>query len=475
MIDMGRNPHAQKTLRQVVDMMWLFKANYLHLHLSDDQLFTWPSRAFPKLASARAGWTWEDFVALEAYSQARGVTIIPEIDVPGHSGILRREYPLVFGSSSAELATSAKAQAGVEELITELLSVFEATPFVHIGGDEAGGVPADDQRDFINRLDAFIKSKGRRTIVWEGPPLGEGEHKVHEGVIQMNWHTVAFPAQQMLDAGYEVVNASWDPLYIVDHYPRTMFTAVDVQRCYQWDIQRFAHIDPDIATFLHPQRTKTAHGILGFCMPWWEGREENLAALCAPRLAAVAAAAWNRQGEHNFADFQRRYDATLALLEKIAGVRIPGTPCAEPASQAKNLAFKARVRPSAGAAQPPFGPERLSNGIADKFDHFLGFPTAPEPLEILIELLIPAKIGRVVVYETAVGESYELYEVLVSEDGSSFERVGSSAASTRAEQNFVEHHFPARSVHTIKIITHGCHGLTFPSFSRLCEVMAFAE
>ena len=52
-----------------------------HLHLTDDQLFSWPSRAFPKLSGERAGWTVDDFMALEAYSQARGVTIIPELDV----------------------------------------------------------------------------------------------------------------------------------------------------------------------------------------------------------------------------------------------------------------------------------------------------------------------------------------------------------------------------------------------------------
>jgi len=475
MIDMGRNPHAPATLRQVVDMMWMYKANYLHLHLSDDQLFSWPSQAFPKLYSARAGWTWEDFVALESYAQARGVTLIPEIDVPGHSTILRREYPDVFGVSSADLATSPAAQQGVETLLTELLSVFKATPYVHLGGDEAGGVPADDQRDFINRLNDFLKSKGKRTLVWEGPALGEGKHKVAEDVIQMNWHTVGFPAQEMLNAGYQVVNASWDPLYIVDHYPQTMFTAVDVERCYAWDLQRFAHVDPDIATFLKPHRTRSATGILGFCMPWWEGREENLLPLCLPRLAAVASAAWNRKGENDFEDFQKRQAATLPLLEKMAGIKLPQTPFATAQSQQDNLAFRATVTPSGGAAQPHFGPERLTNGLTDPFDHFLGFPTAPQPLEILIQLAAPANLSRVVVYETASGQSYEIYEVLVSADGKVFTPIGSAQQGSRGEENCISYRFPEQEVRTIKIVTQGCHGLTFPSFSRLCEVMAFAE
>jgi len=475
MIDMGRNPHLPATLRQVVDMMWFYKANYLQLHLTDDQLFSWPSKAFPKLYSQRAGWSWDDFVALEDYSQARGVTIIPELEAPGHSGILRRVYPEVFGKTSTELATRPEAQKGIETLIAELVSVFKATPYVHIGADEAYGVPVNDQRDFINRLNQFINAQGKRTIVWEGPPLGEGKNRVAENVVHMNWRTVSFPAQQMLDAGYEVVNAAWYPLYIVDHYPRTMFTAVDTERCYNWDIQSFAHINHGFPTFHKPHRTQTTEGMLGFCMPWWEGREENLIPLCLPRLAAVASAAWNRAGEENFANYQGRYEGTLPTLERIAQFKLPETPFADPESQKDNLAYRAKVTPSDGASQPHFCPARLTNGIPDRFDHFLGFPTQPQPLEILIELTTPAIVGRVVVYERAIGGSHEIYDVLVSADGQAFEKIGNAEKGSRGDKNFVEHTFPARKIRFIKIVTQGCHGLTFPSFSRLSEMMAFAQ
>ncbi|TWT84248.1 Beta-N-acetylhexosaminidase [Planctomycetes bacterium CA13] len=475
MVDMGRNPHSPATLRRIVDMMWFYKVNYLQLHLTDDQLFSWPSKAFPKLYRSRAGWEWDDFVALESYSQARGVTIIPELEAPGHSGILRREYPEIFGNTSTDLATKPKAQRGLETLLAELLSVFKATPFIHIGGDEASGVPMNDQRDLINRLNTFLNAKGKRTLVWEGPHLGEGKHKVAENVVHMNWRTVDFPAQQMLDAGYEIVNAAWNPLYVVDHYPRTMFTAVDVERCYNWDIQSFGHIDHRFSTYENPHRTKTAEGILGFCMPWWEGREENVIPLCLPRLAAVASAAWNREGERNFADYKNRQKQTLPILEKIADYKLPETPFADPESQKDNVAYRAKVTPSDGASQPHFGPQRLTNGFPDRFDHFLGFPTQPKPLEILIELKSPSAVGRIVIYERAIGTSHEIYELHVSPDGKTFAKIGSAQKGSRGEKNHVVHSFPVREIRFIKIVTQGCHGLTFPSFSRLSEVMAFAE
>ncbi len=79
-------------------------------------------------------------------------------------------------------------------------------------------------------------------------------------------------------------------------------------------------------------------------------------------------------------------------------------------------------------------------------------------------------------HETAVGNSYELYELFVSGDGgATWTSVGQTAEGTRGEATFVEHAFDARPVSHVRIVTEGCKNLTFPSFSRLCEVEAFAE
>ena len=475
MVDMGRNPHGPETLRRLVDLSWLVKANVLHLHLTDDQLFSWPSRAYPKLYSERAGWTWQAFEELEAYAAARGVMLVPEIDVPGHSTILRREYPEVFGETPTDLATSDAATEGVATLIEEFCSVFTSSAYVHVGGDEAYGVPVEAQRAFLNRLNAVVREQGKTTLVWEGPPRGAGENKVDESVVHVNWNTVNFRAQGMLDAGYRVVNAAWDPFYVVDHYPRTMFTAVALDRLYGWDPQRFGHVDHGFPTFEQPHVTDTAEGILGFLMPWWEGREENVLALCAPRLAAASAAAWNRSGERDFAAFLPRLEQLLTQFEALVGVELLETPHADPATEEGNLAFRGQVTPSRGAHQPHFGPDRLTNGLDDRFDHFLGFPTKPDPLEIVVELPEPARVGRVVVFETAVGRSHELYELWVSADGEAWEQVGATDAASRGETNHVTHAFEARRVSHLKVVTRGCHGLTFPSFSRLTEIRAFVD
>ena len=198
------------------------------------------------------------------------------------------------------------------------------------------------------------------------------------------------------------------------------------------------------------------------------------------RFAALAARTWSGSGEDDFADFLARLGPALERFEAISGYTFPELPYADPASQSANYAYRGPVTVSAGSHQPHFGPARLTNGIPDPFDHFLGFPTTPEPLEITVELLHPAftppTVGRVVVHERAVGSSYELYELFVSGDGgATWQSVGQTAEGTRGEAAFVEFRFDPRPVTHVRVVTHGCKNLTFPSFSRLSEIEAFAE
>lgn len=306
MVDLGRNAHSIECLEETIDLLWFYKIDSLQLHLTDDQRFAFPTKAFPKLVTQKGRISWDEFAALEKYAQIRGVTLIPELEVPGHSTILRREYPEVFGKSTTDLAKSGTALAAIKTMIDELIELFPSSPYIHIGGDEAYGVPEDLQRDLINKLHAYLKSKGKKTLVWEGPVLGKGDNKVNAEVIHINWRTINFPADKMLDAGYRVVNAAWDPLYIVDHYPRNNFTMVSPQYIYeQMDLLKFKHFNPQIKTFAKPVTVKPNDRLLGFCMPWWEGREENYFPMIVPRLIPMGAIAWNNEVNRDYEKFAR--------------------------------------------------------------------------------------------------------------------------------------------------------------------------
>lgn len=478
LVDMGRNPHSPETLRQVIDMMWYYRGNYLQLHLTDDQLFSWPSKIYPELYSSRAGWTLDDFRSLEAYSQARGVTLVPELEVPGHSTILRGKRPDVFGKNPKDLATTAQAQKGVENLISEMLDVFRSTPYMHIGADEVYGVPQDDQRKFINRLNKYIKRLGRTTLVWEGPSganTDQGQTKVDEDVVHFAWESRYYPLPKLVEAGYKVVNASWDPFYVVDHYPRTNFTGVPVDQCYHADFKRLKNVDPNIRSFHKPQVVENTNNILGFCMPWWEGREYNLLPLCLQRFAAASTRAWDYDSNLSYEAYATREEALLGRLETISGFELPETPIAPVDKAAGNLAYGAKVKPSWGANQPHFVPARLTNGITDQFDLFLGYPTKPNPLVIDIELLNVADASRIRIHEMSIGNGWEKYRLFISADGKTFEKVVTTTKGMRAQEKFIEHRFNKTMVKVVRIETDGFEDFTFPSFSRLTEVQVFAE
>jgi len=317
MVDLGRNPHSLDALKETVDLLWYYKIESFHLHLTDDQRFAFPSRAFPKLVTQQNKITWEEFQELAQYAEVRGVTIIPELEVPGHSRILRNQYPEVFGKTSTNVAQLPTARKAIKVLLDEIIAVFPASPSIHIGGDEAFGVPEELQRDLINDLHAYLKSRGKQTIVWEGPSLGRGDNKVHQDVVHINWRTINFPADQMLSAGYRVVNAAWDPLYVVDHYPRNNFTMASPEYIYHnLALRRFKHFNPRIRTYADPIQVPPTDQLLGFCMPWWEGREANYFPLITPRLIPLAAIAWNKKHEQDYINFATRSQTCEAARQR---------------------------------------------------------------------------------------------------------------------------------------------------------------
>ncbi|MCC9644772.1 family 20 glycosylhydrolase [Rhodopirellula sp. JC740] len=331
MIDMGRNPHSVELLKQTIDFCWFYKIDSVQLHLTDDQRIAFPFESFPKLSDGLI--TLDEFHELEAYAVVRGVTLIPELEVPGHSGLIRRVYPEVFGETGTELASTPKALEGIQTMLDDLMSVFQSTPYIHIGGDEAFGVPEELQRELINKLHQFLKSKGKQTLVWEGPAPGKGDNRVNAEVIHINWRTINYPADQMLKDGYRVVNAAWDPLYLVDHYPRTNFTMTSPQRIYEkTSLTTFKHVNPGIHTYANPIEVEPSDQLIGFCMPWWEGREENYYDQVFPRAIPFAEVAWNPEIERDFASFEARSQKAEAIrLRSFYPVKIEADALAVPA------------------------------------------------------------------------------------------------------------------------------------------------
>jgi hexosaminidase len=190
-LDVARTFHAPSVIRRVIDMCSLHKLNVLHLHLTDDQGWrievpTWPLLTEVGGSGAmgdRPGghYALAEMAALVSYAADRFVTVVPEIDIPGHCAAVFRSYPglapadahsieLGDGSSFA-LATLDPGRPGtwtfVEDVLDAVIPQFPQSAYVHIGGDEAFGMPAEVHTAFVEQAVALVRARGKRVIGWQ--------------------------------------------------------------------------------------------------------------------------------------------------------------------------------------------------------------------------------------------------------------------------------------------------------------------
>ncbi len=160
MHDLGRSFISIEELRHEIDLLSRFKLNVLHWHLTDNQAFRFESKRFPQLNTNNCFtrfpgryYTQAECTALEAYAHERGVIIIPEIDMPGHSKAFERAMGFTMSSE--------RGREVLKALLDELCTTFPLAPYIHIGADEAGTTAA-----FVNEMTGYLHQLGRRTVVW---------------------------------------------------------------------------------------------------------------------------------------------------------------------------------------------------------------------------------------------------------------------------------------------------------------------
>lgn len=209
MMDVGRKFADVTFLQNYLRFMGWYKLNTLHLHLNDqvlsDDRKSWLSRsfrlksgnpAFAKLVPADGRYyTRKDWDALEQTAAANGVTIVPEIDSPGHAGAFVLARPeLAYAADQPAGGTldpsNPQALAYVESVFTEFLPWFRSR-VIHIGGDEVnvngGKVSLTAQIDYLNKLGRFLQQRGKQVELWGSADMADGLDKSF--VIQrwINW------------------------------------------------------------------------------------------------------------------------------------------------------------------------------------------------------------------------------------------------------------------------------------------------
>jgi len=188
MLDVARHFFTVSEVKRFIDLIALYKFNFLHLHLSDDQGWRIEIKSWPDLTALSSDsevggtqggfYTQEDYQELVAYAADRFITIIPEIDIPGHTNAALHAYPILncdgvappvhtgieVGFSSLCVEKPITYQF-IEDVIRELAAITPG-PYLHLGGDETQATPEDQFIDFVDKVLPIANRYGKIPMGW---------------------------------------------------------------------------------------------------------------------------------------------------------------------------------------------------------------------------------------------------------------------------------------------------------------------
>jgi hexosaminidase len=370
-LDVARHFQPIEFVKKFIDQMARYKFNHFHWHLTDDQGWRIEIKKYPKLTEIGSKrpesvkernitpyvgdgiphggfYTQEQIKDVVAYAKARHITVVPEIELPGHASAALAAYPQ-FGCK-ADYQYKIQTSWGIfkevfcptdetfkflEDVLDETMQLFPDSPYVHIGGDE---VLKDHWKEsafvqelkkkhnlkdehevqsyFVQRMERYVNSKGKKIIGWD---------EILEGGIAPNATIMSWRGEK---GGIEAAKAKHDVIMTPNTYvyfdygqgdpayePLNIGSYVPPEKVYSWN---------PVPKELSPDEAKYILG--GQANIWSEYLKtpERVEYMAFPRMLALSEVLWSRQEDRNFQDFQSRLMNHLPRLEK-AGInyRIP--------------------------------------------------------------------------------------------------------------------------------------------------------
>ena len=352
MLDVARHFIAVPTLKRQIDAMERVKFNVLHLHLSDNEAFRVESRRYPKLVSVASHgqfYTQAEIREIVAYAADRGILVVPEFDVPGHTRAIIEAYPEIglrpvkpsafAGPPDAALNPALPATYRfLDGLIAEMAALFPG-PYFHIGGDEVSDAVWADSADvkalmareklatkkdvegyFARRVIAMVRKAGKTAIGWEEVT----EAGVPKDTVVQAWQTsnatvaaVSRGHRTIASAGYYLdLLMPADFHYAIDPLDPSAagFTPEEAERGRKLSpIMAKVLTDALVAKPLPPLTPEQEKLVVGAETALWSElvTDEMVDARLWPRAAALAERFWSPESVRDPADMYRR----LAIVQ----------------------------------------------------------------------------------------------------------------------------------------------------------------
>lgn len=343
MLDVSRHFFDPDDVKRFMDLMAIYKLNRLHLHLSDDQGWRIEIPSRPRLTeyggSTQVGgksggfYSVAEYSELVRYAEELFITIVPEIDVPGHTNAALASYPelncdgvareLFTGTAVgfSSLCTENEATYAFLEDVVREIAALTPGPFFHVGGDEVEKLTSLEYNAFIERMDGIVRAHGKRLVGWDEVAMADlGPESVvqlwrplwpADGAPELDSARAVAAAEleagvmRALASGGSVVLSPADRLYLDMKYDPTTPIGLtwaglaDVRTSYDWAIADLFGGLPE-------------ESIAGVEAPLWSetiGTMGDIEYLAFPRMPGVAEMGWSRESRRSWEDYRLRLGA----------------------------------------------------------------------------------------------------------------------------------------------------------------------
>jgi hexosaminidase len=350
MLDVARHFFGVEDVKRYIDLISSYKMNILHLHLSDDQGWRIEIKSWPNLTthggSTEVGgdkggyYTQEQYKEIVEYAAQHYVTIVPEIDLPGHinsalasygelnggtivpaEGAVTKSTPNILGQKNKPTSLYTGIEVGwstlryekevtfkfVNDVIREL-SAITPGPYFHIGGDEAAATRKEDYVKFINRFVEITAKNGKTMVGWE--EIAQGD--INSSIITQHWRQEKY-ALEAVEKGSKLIMSPANKTYIDMSYDSTTKLGlhwaayIEVDSAYAWD--------PETQV-----KGITKDNIIGIETPLWTETittMDEIEYMAFPRLPGYAEIGWSLASGRNWDEYKLRLAAHGKRMESM--------------------------------------------------------------------------------------------------------------------------------------------------------------
>nr|WP_246186399.1 family 20 glycosylhydrolase [Phnomibacter ginsenosidimutans] len=366
-LDVSRHFFGPEVIKQYIDLMATYKMNTFHWHLVDDQGWRIEIKKYPKLTSvgawrvdqndkvwgsrpqAKPGetptyggyYTQAQLKDIVAYARQRNVTIVPEIEMPGHVASAIAAYPELSCTQQPQLPLTGGDYSNMasnycagnetvftflQDVLTETMAIFPST-YIHIGGDEVDKGPwkkcarcqqrmqqqglkneEELQSYFIQRIEKFVVSKGRKMIGWD--EILEGGLAPEATVMSWRGEAGGIEAAKM---NHDVVMTPGSPCYF-DHYqagpegePRAIGGMNTLQKVYSYE---------PIPAELPADKARYVLGAQANLWTEYVTTAEHVEYMVLPRMLALAEVVWSPKETRDWVGFNQRLQPHFRAFEQ---------------------------------------------------------------------------------------------------------------------------------------------------------------